>query len=111
VVVSDREELDVALRGRSGINPTRRAGGRLFILRNAVWTDLGHGDSLPVVIVAPFSDAYFALLHAVPELAQPAALTPSVLVAGRRVSIKIAAGGKESWRAGELNTVVRDFRS
>ncbi len=111
VVVSDREELDVALRGRSGINPTRRVGGRLFILRNAVWTDLGHGDSLPVVIVAPFSDAYFALLQAVPELAQPAALTPAVLVAGRRVSIKIAAGGKEAWRAGELNTVVRDFRS
>ena len=34
-----------------------------------------------------------------------------VLVAGRRVSIKIAAGGKEAWRAGELEALVRDFRS
>jgi Ca-activated chloride channel homolog len=111
VVVPDREALEGLLRGRSGINPTRRAGSRLFILRNDVWTDLGHGDSLPVITVAPFSDAYFALLQAVPELAQPAALTPAVLVAGRHVSLKIAAGGKETWRPGELQTVVRDFRS
>jgi Ca-activated chloride channel family protein len=94
-----------------GANPTRRAGGRLFILRDAVWTDLGYADSLPVVTVAPWSDAYFALLRAVPELTPAAALTPSVLVAGRRISIKIAAGGKEIWRAGELSALVRDFRS
>jgi Ca-activated chloride channel family protein len=111
VVVPDREELDGLLHGRPGINPTRRAGGRLFILRDAVWTDLGHGDSLPVITVAPFSDAYFALLQAVPELSQAATLTPAVLVAGRRISVKIAAGGKQTWRAGELTALVRDFRS
>lgn len=111
VVVPDRDQLDGLLHGRAGISPTRRAGGRLFILRDAVWTDLGHGDSLPVVTVAPFSDAYFALLQAVPELAQAATLTPAVLVAGRRVSVKIAAGGKQTWRAGELTALVRDFRS
>ncbi|MGE5745379.1 MAG: VIT domain-containing protein [Gemmatimonadota bacterium] len=110
VVVTDGEMVTTALRGRAGINPTRRAGGRLFILRDSVWTDLGHGDSLPVISVAPFSDAYFALLRAVPEL-RPAALLGQVLVAGRRVSIKIAAGGKEAWRAGELEALVRDFRS
>ena len=111
VVLPDREELDGLLHGRSGINPTRRAGGRLFIFRDSVWTDLGHGDSLPVVTVAPFSDAYFALLQAVPEITQAATLTPAVLVAGRRVSVKIAAGGKQTWRAGELTALVRDFRS
>ena len=111
VVVPDREELDGLLHGRAGINPTRRAGGHLFILRDDVWTDLGHGDSLPVITVAPFSDAYFALLQAVPELTQAATLTPAVLVAGRRVSVKIAAGGKQTWRAGELAALVRDFRS
>lgn len=111
VVVPDREELDGLLHGRAGINPTRRAGGHLFILRDDVWTDLGHGDSLPVITVAPFTDAYFALLQAAPELVQAAALTPAVLVAGRRVSVKIAAGGKQTWRAGELAALVRDFRS
>jgi Ca-activated chloride channel homolog len=106
VVVVDGVEL----RGRAGINPTRRAGGRLFILRDSVWTDLAHRDSLPVVGVAPFSDAYFALLRALPELG-PAASIGQVLVAGRRVSIKIAAGGKETWRPGELDALLRDFRS
>jgi Ca-activated chloride channel family protein len=110
VIVPDQEVVDGIRLGRAGINPTRRAGGRLFILRDSVWTDLAHGDSLPVVSVVPFSDAYFALLRAVPELRPAAGLGP-VLVAGRHVSIKIAAGGKETWRAGELEALVRDFRS
>jgi len=33
-----------------------------------------------------------------------------VLVAGRRVSIKIEAGGKRSWADGELERLVREFR-
>ena len=108
---ADQEELNVFLRGRSGISPTQRIGGRLFILRDSVWTDLRQADSLPVVTVAPFSQAYFALLRAMPELTRPVGLTPAVLVAGGRVSVKIAAGGKQTWRAGELEALVRDFRS
>jgi Ca-activated chloride channel family protein len=108
---ADEEELDALLRGRAGISPTQRIGGRLFILRDSVWTDLRQADSLPVIIVAPFSQAYFALLRAMPELARPVGLTPAVLVAGGRVSVKIAAGGKETWRAGELEALVRAFRS
>jgi Ca-activated chloride channel family protein len=108
---ADQEELDQLLRGRAGINPTQRVGGRLFILRDSVWTDLRQAGSLPVITVAPFSPAYFALLRAIPELVRSAGLTPAVLVAGGRVSVKIAAGGKETWRAGELEALVRDFRS
>jgi len=104
-------ELDDARRARSGINPTQRVGGRLFIWRDSTWTDLSHGDSLRVVTVAPYSDAYFALLRAMPDLGQAAALEPAVLVAGRRASIKIEAGGKTTWRPGELDALVRDFRS
>jgi len=104
-------ELDDVRRARSGINPTQRVGGRLFIWRDSTWTDLGHGDSLRVVTVAPYSDAYFALLRAMPDLGQAAALEPAVLVAGRRASIKIEAGGKTAWRPGELDALVRDFRS
>src|SRR5204863_50453 len=54
----------------------QRVGARVFERRDSVWTDLRHGDSLRVVTVAPFSDAYFALLRALPELVQPAALEP-----------------------------------
>jgi hypothetical protein len=104
-------ELDEVRRARSGINPTQRVGGRLFIWRDSTWTDLGHGDSLRVVTVAPYSEAYFTLLRAMPDLGQAAALEPAVLVAGRRASIKIEAGGKTAWRPGELDALVRDFRS
>jgi len=110
VVADEREELDVLLRGRSGVNPTRRIDGRLFMLRQDVWTDLRHVDSLPITAVAPFSDAYFALLRALPELERAVALTPAVLVAGRRASIEIAARGKTAWRPGELERLVREFR-
>jgi Ca-activated chloride channel family protein len=111
VVVTDGVEMDELLRGRAGINPTRRVDGRLFILRQDVWTDLRHADSLSVTKVEPFSDAYFALLRMLPELGHAVALTPAVLVAGRRVSIEIAAGGRTAWRAGELERLVKEFRS
>jgi Ca-activated chloride channel family protein len=106
----DQDELSARLRMRSGINPTRRVGGRLYILRDSVWTDLAARETQRTVTVAPFSDAYFALLRSLPELTPAVSLTPGVLVAGRQVNIKIAAGGVESWRAGELDRTVADFR-
>ncbi|HEV2669557.1 MAG TPA: VIT domain-containing protein [Gemmatimonadales bacterium] len=106
----DNSELDAVLRARSGISPTQRAGGRLFILRDSTWTDLSHGDSLRVVTVLPYSDAYFALLQALPDLVDAAALEPAVLVAGRHASIKIGSGGKTRWAPGELERLVRAFR-
>jgi len=80
------------------------------VWRDSVWTDIAHGDSLRVVRVGAFSEAYFELLRALPELVQPATLEPAVLVAGRRVSIKIEAGGKTTWTDGELERLVREFR-
>jgi hypothetical protein len=106
----EQDELSARLRMRSGINPTRRLGGRLYILRDSVWTDLAVRDSQRTVTVAPFSDAYFALLRSLPELTPAVSLTPGVLVAGRQVNVKIAAGGTESWRPGELDRIVADFR-
>ena len=100
----------VSARGAAMQNRTQRIGGRMFVWRDSVWTDIAHGDSLRVVRVVAYSDAYFALLRALPELVQPATLEPAVLVAGRRVSIKIEAGGKTTWTDGELAALVRDFR-
>jgi len=102
--------FDEIRRARSGINPTQRIGGRLFIMRDSTWTDLGHGDSLHVVSIAPYSEAYFALLKALPDLREAAALEPAVLVAGRHASIKIGAGGKTVFNPGELERLVREFR-
>ena len=110
VVVSGAADSIAAPQNARGTR-TERVGGRLFAWRDSTWTDIAHGDSLRVVTVAPFSDAYFALLRALPELRGPATLEPAVLVAGRRVSFKIAAGGKTAWTDGELAALVRDFRS
>ncbi|HEY3219482.1 MAG TPA: VIT domain-containing protein [Gemmatimonadales bacterium] len=107
---ANASQFDDLRRARSGINPTQRIGGRLFIMRDSTWTDLGHGDSLRVVSIAPYSDAYFALLKALPDLREVAALEPAVLVAGRHASIKIGADGKRQWRPGELERLVREFR-
>ena len=110
ITIPAKDELDALRRAHSGINPTQRVGGRLFIMRDSTWTDLGHGDSLRVVSIAPYSEAYFALLKALPDLREVAALEPAVLVAGRRASIKIGEGGKTRWNPGELERLVRDFR-
>src|SRR5213076_1368334 len=93
VVTGAARSSDVTSTQRVG-GGTQRVGGRLFVWRDSTWTDVAHGDSLRVVEVAAFSDAYFALLRAIPELTKPATLEPAVLVAGRRVSIKIGTGGK-----------------
>lgn len=109
-VEADAGMLDEMTRGRAGIAPTKRMGGRLFILRDSVWTDLGYKDGQRVVKVAPFSEAYFALLRALPELAKPATLGGKVLVAGSGVSVEIAPEGLESWAPGQLTALVGDFR-
>src|SRR5882762_9348855 len=56
-ITIDGTRFDEMRRAHSGINPTQRVGGRLFIIRDGTWTDLGHGDSLRVVTIAPYSDA------------------------------------------------------
>ncbi len=109
VVVSGAAD-SISTRGAAKENRTVRVAGRMFVWRDSTWMDLAHGDSLQVVRVAPFSDAYFVLLRALPELRQAATLEPAVLVAGRRVSIEIAVGGKTTWVEGEVARLVSDFR-
>ena len=109
-VASEARELDDLTRARMGGARTQQVGGRMFVWRDSVWTDLRHGDSLPVVAVEAFSDAYFALMRALPEIVKAVTLEPTVLVAGRRASVKIGTQGKTVWSAGELDALVRNFR-
>lgn len=88
----------------------RRAGGRIFLRDRDVWTDASHRDSMRVFAVAPFSDAYFALVRALPEIVPFLRVGEEVLVAGRRASIRITAHGTTTWRPGELLLAVRGFR-
>jgi Ca-activated chloride channel homolog len=88
----------------------RRAGGRLFVRRDSIWTDAAHRDSLHVTRVAAFSDAYFALVRALPELAPFLGVADELIVAGRRASVRIGQGGATAWAPGELEALIRNFR-
>src|SRR5256886_5295880 len=92
----------VLVQERGKTSRRQRVGGRVFAWRDGVWSDIAHHDSLRVVSVAAFSDAYFALLRALPELLQPATLQPAGLGAGRRVSGRIDAGGQTTWGYGAV---------
>ncbi len=93
-----------------GAPAVRRVGGRLFVQSDGVWTDASQRDSLKVVEVAPFSDAYFALVRALPEIAPCLGVGEQVIVAGRRASVKITATGLVAWEPGRLEALVRAFR-
>lgn len=88
----------------------RRAGGRIFRQKAGVWTDVAHGDSLRVLDIAPFSSAYFAVVRALPELSPSLGVGESLVIAGQRASVRIAAGGRQSLSDQELRSLVRDFR-
>ncbi|MEO8138609.1 MAG: VIT domain-containing protein [Gemmatimonadota bacterium] len=102
------DEKFKAIGGSSG--ELKRAGGRLFSLTGGVWTDVNQSDSLRVLLVAPFSAAYFAVTRALPELAASLTVGDTVLVAGRRASLKVAMGGREKLSDSELKEFVRAFR-
>ena len=88
----------------------KRIGSRFFRLENQVWTDVGYVRGQTVTEIAPFSDAYFALVRALPELRQYLSSEGEILVAGKSGSIKITAGGRSTWQTGQLERVVRSFR-
>jgi Ca-activated chloride channel homolog len=89
---------------------TRRAGGRLFIRRGRVWTDVGQADRITVTDVAAYSRAYFELVRQLPEVAPCLAVGDEVLLAGRQASVRIGPSGVETWQPGQLEALVRNFR-
>jgi len=88
----------------------RRIGGRVFTDVGGVWTDVNHSDSLRVITVAPFSKAYFAMVRALPELKQSLTAGDALVVAGRKASLKVAQGGRETLSDTEIREFVRAFR-
>jgi Ca-activated chloride channel family protein len=96
---------------RRADGPTTRAvAGRVFLLKDRLWTDLWHADSLPVVGVVPFSTAYFALLERLPELKAYWSEMDRVLVSGKHVSIALDEHGRAQATVAELDRLARDFR-
>jgi len=89
---------------------TRRTGGRLFIRRGRVWTDVAQADRITVTDVAAYSKAYFELVRQLPEVAPYLSLGEELLIAGRKASVRIGPSGVETWQPGQLAALVRNFR-
>jgi Ca-activated chloride channel homolog len=102
------ERLVLETAGRGG-HASRMAGGRRFVLHDGTWQDAAHGAQR-VVAIEPFSEAYFALVRALPELLPVLRELDPVLVAGQRASIRMAAGGARSLDDAALRRLVQEFR-
>ncbi len=88
----------------------RSAAGRIFVLRDGVWTDIGHDPRREVLRVKLFSQAYFDLLQALPEIADALGEFRRVVVAGADVSLEVGPDGVTSLDARERDEFVRAFR-
>ncbi len=84
---------------------TRRVGARLFSLHDGIWTDAAHSASGRTLKIKPFSDAYFKLIDAIPELREVFALGDKVTVTTRGLTIEVTESGEATLGASELKAI------
>ncbi len=97
--------------GKSGpVVAPKVVGGRLFVGKDGVWTDAGYRPTVEVVEVAAYSDAYFGLVRAIPELIPYLTVGDTVMVAGKDITIKISATGETTMSPGRISETARRFR-
>ena len=99
--LSAADEASGVSRDKEGI---RRAGNRLFVMTNSVWTDTGLKDSMQRVKVRAYSAAWFRLVDLLPELREAFALG-RVIVAGRSIAVEISPTGVESLNESQLRSL------
>ena len=87
----------------------RVIGSRRYEQHGTQWKDLGQ-QAQRIVSVEAYSAAYFALLTALPELREAATLGDDVLIAGKKVSIRIQRAGQAAMANSEVTQVAKDFR-
>jgi Ca-activated chloride channel family protein len=109
VMVDGLNQGRVVTDGSSGTGP-RVVAGRTFRLVSGIWTDTAHNAQSRVITIEPFSAAYFKLLERLPEITPYLRTFDAVIVRGRDVSIRVAAGGVSTLGASDLDALVRDFR-
>jgi len=98
------------LLGRSTNLRSRTLSGRIFVERDGVWTDAAHRAGVEVVTVAPFSEAYFDLVTALPELLPYLVGGEDVLIAGKKITIGVAGDGVTRLTPDRIDTIARQYR-
>ncbi|MEO7682856.1 MAG: hypothetical protein ABIU86_02875, partial [Gemmatimonadaceae bacterium] len=99
--LSAADEASGVSRDKEGL---RRAGNRLFVMRDSVWTDTGLKETMQRVKVRAYSAAWFRLVDLLPELREAFALG-QVIVAGRAIAVEISPTGVESLSESELRSL------
>ncbi len=97
------------MRERAGGSEAKRAGGKVLVRRDGVWTDAGFTSGMKVRAVAPFSAAWFELAKARPWLRPQLAAGYPLVLAGARVALRIEEGGLTQWAAGELERFLAEY--
>lgn len=97
--------------GSIGSGETRRAvAGRVFALRDGVWTDLAAQADARTLRIRPFSEAYFELIRLLPELEPILRELDVVTVGGGRVTLAFVEDGGARL-TGDRDALARDFRA
>ncbi len=88
---------------------SRRIGSRVFTLSGDTWADAAISDKSRTVSIKPFSEAYFKLIDALPELREVFSLGDKVIVAGRGLTIKLAENGSATISDDQLKDIQRSW--
>ncbi len=110
VSAGELEAANEAMLRIGHMGQTRHVAGRLFKEVDGIWTDLMHADSVQTVRVELYSDAYFAVLKALPELGPYVTEFGAVVVAGERVSVRFGDAGTATVSGSGLRRLVQEFR-
>jgi Ca-activated chloride channel family protein len=96
-------------RGNGSAAAVRHAGRKLFVLRDGTWTDMTFDDSLQVIELAPYSEAYFELARRLPAIREYLALGDDLIIAGDGVVLKLTPDGATEWDSKDLRAVLSGF--
>jgi len=105
------DDLMNEVMGKSHTTLERDAiAGRIFELRDELWTDVSHRSEARLLEVKIYSAAWFSLLETLPELESVLRTHESVVIAGASLSVQVGAEGAEVLDDDELVRLAEDFR-
>lgn len=112
--LSSAAQLDMAeaaMESALGRTGRRSVGGRIFEERDGGWVQVPVADDIREVRIRLYSDAYFALLAAAPELRAIVSELEHVMVAGERLAFRFGDEGRDTMSPGEAARLTAEFRA
>ncbi len=95
------DEIDLAKRSAD----TRRVGSKVFVKQGDIWVDAAKSETARTVRIKPFSDAYFKLIDAVPQMRDIFALGEKVTVGTKAITIELTDDGSATISDIDLKTI------